>query len=223
MKKFKQLLISTALFACASSAQALIINFQTLADSVPGDSSHAPLDLSSYGVDVDIFGGSFITADAYAYLDNTNSSGKAGLGVCSDSSSNDCPSADSINASEYLAFYFTDGTTSIDKIWFNSNHGTDGSLLGDSVSLFTAENGTHVETFGSSIDSSFVNSDLGWVFDLSNWQDGNAYTETMFIDYVNENFYVSQIEFNLASVPEPSILALLGIGLIGAGVAKRRK
>ena len=45
----------------------------------------------------------------------------------------------------------------------------------------------------------------------------------MFIDYVDENFYVSQIEFNLASVPEPSILALLGIGLIGAGVAKRRK
>jgi hypothetical protein len=34
---------------------------------------------------------------------------------------------------------------------------------------------------------------------------------------------IDDVQFNMASVPEPGTLALLGIGLVGMGLSRRRK
>lgn len=43
------------------------------------------------------------------------------------------------------------------------------------------------------------------------------------ITYVNSHFTFDNINFQVAAVPEPTVLALFGLGLVGMGVAGRRR
>jgi len=251
MKIFIKFLVSTALLAFIGSAQAVptTVNFQTITDGSGsyGESVWSTLSLyTDFGVDVDITGADGST-DAYAYLDY----GKAGLGVCRNlndagvaklnqknpgSGSNLCApgSDDNVNmgtSGESLTFEFLEDLV-VTGIWFNNNHDPDYGMDGDTVVI----NGIN-HTFDDGADPSNHTEtrddvDLGWLFDFSTSTVSDTFLtgDTLNIGYYTgsslraEEFYISAITFDTVStVPEPAVLALLGLGLMGIGATKRKK
>jgi len=240
MKVAYKLLASSLLVACSFSAQAIptFINFQAMADSnAPasdpqsyGESAWSVLSLNSdFGVNVDITGYRGATL-ANAYLDR----GYAGLGVCLSASSvdvkhpgsgtNRCsPSSDdNVNIvhgiGESLSLKFNE-SLQINKIWFNNNHDPDYGMDGDTVTI-----GGVNHTFAGSRGENPPTPDdthLGWLFEFGGADGIFSVNDTLNIAYYNEEFYISAIEFDHV-VPEPATVALLGIGLFGIGMAKRR-
>jgi len=252
MISFNKLLISAAMLAFASSAQAVLINFQDMADSkngfTYGESVWDPLSLNAdFGVDIDITAfstdGSGNTTDAYAYLDR----GIAGLGVCrnltsggalklnhkTNSGTNLCdPSSDdNINTlgragGETLTFTFNEDIL-VSKIWFNNNHDPDYGMDGDTVVIggnnHTFDEGPTTTNQKETRDDV----DLGWLFEFTGTAGMFSALDTLDIGYYMgtefraEEFYISAIEVT-QPVPEPATLALLGLGLLGIGVTRRR-
>ncbi|MBI1194887.1 MAG: PEP-CTERM sorting domain-containing protein [Gammaproteobacteria bacterium] len=229
-------------FSFAAQATPTFVNFQTLADASSGNplsygesawaresdpAAQPRLNLNAdFGVDVSLFG-VYGNNEAYAYLDK----GTAGLGVCRQvysnavlgkhpgSGSNLCNPSSDDNVSgigEALKLVFNEDIQ-ITKIWFNNNHDPDYGLTEDTITIGGVDHTFH---------GSANNPSLGWLFSFSGTDGIFSANDTLSIAYYTgtalraEEFYVSAIEFD--TVPEPSVAALLSIGLLGLGMMRRR-
>jgi len=192
----------------SSASAADTFDFVSMANSSEhGVALLGPLAGTGYTLSITGYDGSTQT---YAYLD----SGHGGLGVCpSLTGSAQCtPSSDdNVRAGEKLSFLFSSSVV-IEEIWFNNNHDSDNSLLGDKIDI-----GGSTYTFLAG--DSLAGGDWKYSTD-SNVAAGSPFE----ISYNNEQFYVSKMLVSVNAIPEPETYAMLlaGLGLLGFA-ARRRK
>lgn len=253
MNKYKNLVIASGLFVVSGSLHAIVIDFKDLADNSVGESAWNTLMFDASGVITTNASNAFLDikgsngSNSYAYFDSNN----AGLGVCGklfnassadktnpNSGTNLCnPGSDdnvtySSGTPERLSFVF-DANVIIEKIWLNNNHDGDKSLFNDYITIGVdgANSPTRLDNGGYLLDS-LLDLDFalsaGSIFDVGfnpnqSCESGGSQSQTASstTNYNNCEFYISKIEYS--TVPEPTTLALLGLGIFGLSFARRRK
>lgn len=208
---------AVVLTTIVGTANAGIINFISLTEAAGGhgEGAWSSLNVASGGANLAITGHAKDDNDPmqYAYLDW----GTAGLGSCKDalnaskvntinsgSNANNCaPSSDdNVTKKEFLRFIF-DTDVIITNIWFNNNH--DGGFgSGDNVKI---DGGVFKLATGYAGGANGIGSftaAAGYAFDIS---------------HLNEEFYISAIEFS--AVPEPGALMLLLVGILAVFTARK--
>ncbi len=208
----KKLALAATLSLVAFSANATIIDFANIANNPsppnPDQGGYQPLIVNvTANLDLTIHGYKD-NQEVYAYLDSNT----GGLGVCGyiDTNKQCVPSNDdNVTTGESLRFDFTNSTmggsvpVNINSISFNNNH--DGGFM----------TGNLINLDGTTVD---VGSPQGWVtHTVSN--PFSAWVTSFTVAYNNRQFYVQTMD---VTVPEPSIIALLGLGLIGVGAFSRK-
>ena len=235
MRSIKQLILGS-LVILTGTAQAEIIDFVKLTEDAGalGESAWDPLEISGTGFNLSITATQFnvmkqVDETAYAYLDNNH----AGLGVCGhvDASdinvarpgdfSNICnPSSDdNVTDGETLYFEF-DTAVTIEKIWFNNTHDEDFEII--SPDEVTIDGMDYLGPGNGYAPTSAVYNTAGLKASESNFLGPfSVAADTPFsIAFKDQQFYISGME---AVVPEPGTLALLGSGLLGIGLFRRRR
>jgi hypothetical protein len=207
MNKTQCLLLGLIIVITMSTVKATIINFKDIANNGEiGLQDYSPvsgLTINAYSTETN--------GKEYAYLD----AGWGGLGVCKaiDSNAQCNPSSDdNTTVGELLTFVFEQDTL-ISKIWFNNNHGEDKSLLGDMINI----SGIGNYLFLASDQINVIGSNSDWLYSTPL----NVSANTDFnISYMNEEFYVTAIEYSYINVrdditvSEPSILSLMLLSLL---------
>lgn len=213
MLKTLKITLTSIVLSLMGTAQAYVIDFISLTETTLGESAWETLSLDG-GVSVTghYYDGTELK-DGYAYLDWR----RAGLGMCKDAkdtgahpgdSSNRCNpgSDDNVTYDEFLRFSF-DYDTVIDWFWFNNNH--DGGFgAGDMVTIGGAD---------YSVDTGYAGSPVNGIGPFM-----VSAGSTLDVAFKNEQFYISGMKYS-TSVSEPGTVALLGMGLVGLALARRRQ
>lgn len=227
MKLLRNIFISTFLFTVTGSAYATLIDFKL--DAGGNEQGYSSLD-NYAGLSITASATSDDDDNQYAFMDEQwrglPNTPNGGLGVCKDLSSDahcNPGSDDNVTTGESLHFTW-DTNILITGIWFNNNHDSDFRLDGNTINIGN-DNYTFLDTdfdtsrsSGADIDTAVANYNADFLYSTDRFVTmGSSFD----ISFVNDQFYVSAIEYT--TVPEPGILALISIGLIGMGVGRRRK
>jgi len=224
----KNIIFPAFLFSLAGSVQAtVLLDFKLDA----GANEQGYISLNNYaGLTIT---GSATTDDdrvQYAFMDEQwrglPNTPNGGLGVCKDLAADQkhCNpgSDDNVTTGETLHMVW-DGNILITGIWFNNNHDSDFRLDGNTIDI-EGDNYTFLTTdfdasrsSGATIAAAVGNYNADFLYGTDRFvSKGDPFD----ISFVDDQFYVSAIEYQ--RVPEPGMLALLSIGLIGMVAAGRR-